>query len=61
MASKTIFDENEAERAKDLCSATLARMSLSELFYHVLTLDGSPVDTRGKRSYLPEVCEALLV
>ena len=61
MASKIIFDESEAERAKDYDSATLARMSLSELLYHVLTLDGSPVDTRGKRSYLPEVCEALLL
>jgi hypothetical protein len=55
MASKIIFDESEAERAKDHYAATLARMSLSELLYHVLTLDGSPVHTRGKRSYLPEV------
>jgi len=61
MASKIIFDESEAERAKDHYAATLARMSLSELLYHVLTLDGSPVHTRGKRAYLPEVREALLL
>jgi hypothetical protein len=60
MASKTIFDESEAERAKDQYAATLARMSLSELLYHVLTLDGSPVDTMRKRAYLLDVCEALL-
>jgi len=42
MASTTIFDESEAEWAKDLYAATLARMSLSELLYHVLTLDTSP-------------------
>jgi hypothetical protein len=42
MAPTTILDESEAEWAKD-CYATLARMSLSELLYHVLTLDGSPV------------------
>jgi hypothetical protein len=33
----------KSEWAKDLYYATLARMSLSELLYHVLTLDGSPV------------------
>jgi hypothetical protein len=40
MASTTIFDESEAERAKDHYAATLARMSLSELLYKVLILDG---------------------
>jgi hypothetical protein len=39
----TIFDESEAGYAKAHYYATLARMSLSELLYHVLTLDGSPV------------------
>jgi hypothetical protein len=43
MASTTSFDESEAEWAKDLYSATLARLSLPELLYHVLPLDGSPV------------------
>jgi hypothetical protein len=43
MASTTILDESEAGSAKDLYYATLARMSLSELLYHVLTLDGLPV------------------
>ena len=40
MASTTIFDESEAEWVKDTCSATLARMSLPELLYKVLILDG---------------------
>ena len=61
MASKIIFDECEAERAKDHYAETLARMSLSELLYHVLTLDGSPVHPGRKRAYLPEVREALLL
>jgi hypothetical protein len=43
MASTTFFEESEAGWAKDLYYATLTRMSLSELLYHVLTLDGSPV------------------
>jgi hypothetical protein len=43
MAPTTILDESEAEWTKDFCYATLARMSLSELLYHVLTHDGSPV------------------
>jgi hypothetical protein len=41
MASKIIFDESEAERAKDHYAETLVRMSLSELLYHVLTRDES--------------------
>ena len=45
MASTTIFDESEAEWVKDTCSATLARMSLPELLYKVLILDGSPLQT----------------
>jgi hypothetical protein len=43
MASTTILNESEAEWAKDF--ATLARMSLSELLYRVLTLDGLPVQS----------------
>jgi hypothetical protein len=57
MAPTTIFDESEADRAKDLYSATLARMSLSELLYHVLTLDGSLVQIASatKTHKAPEV------
>jgi hypothetical protein len=43
MAPTIILDESETEWANDGCYTTLARMSLSELLYHVLTLDGSPV------------------
>jgi hypothetical protein len=43
MASKIIFDESEAEQAKDYYAETLARMSLSELLYFVLTRDASPM------------------
>lgn len=35
MAPRSIFDESEAEWAKHLHSATLARMSLSERLYQV--------------------------
>ena len=42
MAPKTILDGSDAEWVKDPRYATLARMSLSELLYHVLTLDTSP-------------------
>ena len=41
MAAKTIFDGSKAESARDLYSATLARMTLPELLYHVLTRDES--------------------
>ena len=47
MASKIIFDESEAEQAKDYYAETLARMSLSELLYHVLTRDESPFQRVG--------------
>ena len=47
MASKTILDESEAERAKGYDSATLARMSLSELICHVLARDESPFQRVG--------------
>ena len=47
MASKTILDESEAEWAKDSRNATLARMSLSELIYHVLARDESPFQRVG--------------
>ena len=47
MTPKTILDESEAEWAKDFRSATLARMSLSELFYHVLACDESPFQRVG--------------
>jgi hypothetical protein len=47
MAPKTILDESEADRAKDFRYATLARMSLSELIYHVLACDESPFQRVG--------------
>jgi hypothetical protein len=52
-----IFDESEAEREKDLNAAILARMSLPELLYHVLTLDGSLVQiaSTAKTHKAPEV------
>ena len=57
MAPKTILDESEAEWAKDFRYATLARMSLSELLYYVLTLDGSPVQiaSTARMHKAPEV------
>jgi hypothetical protein len=45
MAYTSIFHEREAEWAKDLYSATLARLSLLELLYYVLTLDASPMQS----------------
>jgi hypothetical protein len=47
MAPKTILDESEAEWTKDIRNATLARMSLSELIYHVLARDESPFQRVG--------------
>ena len=47
MAPKTILDESEAEWAKDIRNATSARMSLSELIYHVLARDESPFQRVG--------------
>jgi hypothetical protein len=43
MASTTISDVSEARWARDLYSATLARLSLPELPYFVPTLDASPM------------------
>jgi hypothetical protein len=57
VAPKTILDESEAECAKDFRYATLARMSLSELIYHVLAasnrrfsvLDESRIDSLARQ------------
>jgi hypothetical protein len=51
MASKIIFDESEAERAKDHYAETLVRMSLSELLYHVLTRDESSFQRVGREPH----------
>jgi hypothetical protein len=42
MAPKTIFDGSKVKSARDVYSATLARMTLPELLYHALTRDESP-------------------
>jgi hypothetical protein len=61
MAPTTILDESEAEWAKVVYSATLARMSLPELLYHVLPLDGSPVqiDSAVKHAQAPN-CPSII-
>jgi hypothetical protein len=47
MAPKVILDESEAGWANDFRNATLARMSLYELIYHVLARDESPFQRVG--------------
>jgi hypothetical protein len=48
MAPKVILDESEAGWANDFRNATLARMSLYELIYHVLARDESPFQRVGE-------------
>jgi hypothetical protein len=47
MAPNTILDGSEAEWIEDFRDATLARMSLSELIYHVLARGESPFQGVG--------------
>jgi len=42
MASKVNFDGSKAQSTDEVDCTTLARMSLSEMLYHVLTGEGSP-------------------
>jgi len=46
MASKLNFDGRQAQADPADCAA-LARMSLSQLLYHVLTGEGSPFQVRS--------------